>query len=101
MSNGDYFDAISTKVSTLFRSLIACGVVLIVAEAPLLRLGWTLFGRLVQMHPPRRLGSSWKFALRSSMGPLTALSVRNSRSIVLRAASRVMFLLTVTRTVWP
>ena len=57
---------------------------LIVAEAPCVRSGWTLLGRLVQMTPPRRLGSSLKFRLRRAMGLLTDLSSINSRSIVLR-----------------
>src|SRR4029079_19517926 len=97
-----YFaDLTSTNVATLLRSLIACGVATIVALAPLISSGCTLFGRLVQMHPPRRLGSSMKFALRVAMGLATALSWRNSRSRVLRAESRLMFLLTVTRIVCP
>src|SRR5688572_21371329 len=76
-------------------------VVLIVAEAPLSSSGWTLLTRFVQIVPPRRLGNGMKFLARASNGARTALSFMNSRSIVLRAASRVMLLLTVTRTVWP
>src|SRR5688572_802286 len=76
-------------------------VVLIVAEAPLSSSGWTLLTRFVQIVPPRRLGKGMKFFARASRGARTALSFMNSRSIVLRAASRVMLLLTVTRTVWP
>src|SRR5688572_242116 len=76
-------------------------VVLIVAEAPLSSSGWTLLTRFVQIVPPRRLGRGMKFLARASSGARTALSFMNSRSIVLRAASRVMLLLTVTRTVWP
>src|SRR5689334_10270335 len=91
----------STKLATLARSLMDCAVVLIVAEAPRFRSQWTLFGRLVQMQPPRRLGSSTKFALRFSMGWTTDLSCMNRRSSVLRAAARVICLLTVTRTVLP
>src|SRR5689334_11359192 len=53
------------------------------------------------MHPPRRLGSSLKLRLRCSMGWLTALSIMNSRSSVLRAAARLTVLLIVTRTVLP
>src|SRR3954449_10530211 len=91
----------STKSSTLAKSRRCCGVALIVAEVPLLRAGWSLLGRLVQIWPPRRLGISLKFLLRTAMGPATALSIMNSRSRVLRAVSRVMFLLIVTRTVPP
>ena len=46
----------STNFATLFKSLMLCGVVRIVAEAPCFKSQCTLFGRLVQMHPPRRLG---------------------------------------------
>src|SRR5439155_9427735 len=91
----------SIKLATLFRSLMLCGVVWIVADAPCFRSQCTLFGRLVQMHPPRRLGSSSKFALRFSIGLAIDLSFMNSRSSVLRAESRLIFLLTVTRTVAP
>src|SRR5688572_5227496 len=95
-----YFaDFTSMNVATLLRSLIACGVAMIVADAPLIRSGWTLFGRFVQMHPPRRLGSSLKLRLRTAMGSLTARSFMNSRSSVLRAASRLIVLLIVIRTV--
>src|SRR5687768_8537912 len=77
------------------------GVALTVAEAPRSRLGWTLLGRLVQITPPRRLGISLKLRLRRSMGPVMALSCMKSRSIVLRAASRLIVFLMVTRTVLP
>src|SRR5688500_11303751 len=97
-----YFDDFTaTKSATLGRSRMLCAVVLIVAAAPRSRLGCSLFGRFVQICPPRRLGSSLKFAARVSSGLRTVLSCMNSRSSVLRAAPRLMFLLTVTRTVWP
>ena len=47
------------------------GVVLIVADAPCFRSQCTLLGRLVQMHPPRRLGISSKLPLRFSIGRAT------------------------------
>src|SRR5207249_12186035 len=72
-----------------------------VAASPRWRGGCTLLGRLVQMHPPRRLGSSLKLALRVSIGLLIDLSLRNSRSSVFFAESRFTCLLMVTRTVWP
>src|SRR3954469_18962075 len=72
-----------------------------VAAAPRARVGGTLFGRLVQTAPPRRLASGTKLRLRSSIGLLIALSFMNSRSSVLRADSRVVVLLMVTRTVLP
>src|ERR1700748_3457660 len=78
-----------------------CGVARIVAAAPRVRLGWSLFGRLVQIWPPRRLGNSMKLAARLSRGFLTDLSCMNSRSIVLRAEARLIVLLIVIRTVWP
>src|SRR5437773_1586622 len=53
------------------------------------------------MHPPRRLGRSLKRLLRTSMGLVTALSIMNSRSMVLRADWRLMLLLIVTRTFPP
>src|SRR3954451_14627631 len=87
--------------ATLFRSFAACAVTLTLAAAPGLSSGWTLLGRLVQICPPRRLGSSLKFLLRASIGPRTALSRMNRRSKVLRAASRLIVLLIVTRTVAP
>src|SRR3954454_978049 len=89
----DYFaDFTSTNDSTLFRSRIDWVVVVIAAEAPLLSSGWTLLTRFVQIVPPRRLGSGMKFAARASNGVRMALSFMNSRSIVLRAASRVIIL---------
>src|SRR5207253_328304 len=62
--------ATSTNVATLFKSFIVCGVALMVALSPRSSGGCTLFGRFVQMTPPRRLGSSLKFALRASIGSL-------------------------------
>src|SRR5688572_21557801 len=72
-----------------------------VAVTPRSSLGKTLFGRLVQICPPRRLGSSLKLALRRSIGVRTALSCMNRRVKVLRAPSRLIDLLMVTRTVCP
>src|SRR3954470_4933180 len=89
------------KSATLFRSLAAWAVTFTLAAKPGISSGWTLLGRLVQIWPPRRLGSSLKFLLRAWIGPRTALSRMNSRSKVLRAASRLIVLLMVTRTVAP
>src|SRR5437763_691439 len=72
-----------------------------VAAAPRSTLAWTLFGRLVQIHPPRRLGSGMKLALRSSIGIATARSSMNRRRRVLRAPSRVTVFLIVTRSDCP
>ena len=64
-------------------------------------LGVNFVRRLVQMHPPRRLGRGMKLALRASRGDLTDLSFMKSRSSVLRADSRLIVLLMVTRMVCP
>src|SRR5688572_22337817 len=72
-----------------------------VAVTPRSSLGKTLFGRLVQICPPRRFGSSLKLALRRSIGARTALPCMNRRVRVLRAPSRLIDLLMVTRTVCP
>src|SRR5205809_685186 len=80
---------------------MCCGVARIVADAPRSREGCTLFGRLVQMQPPRRLGSALKLALRTAIGLATVLSIINSRSSVFLAAWRVGVLLIVTRTLPP
>src|SRR5690349_10727926 len=58
----------STNSSTLARSRMAWGVAVTVAASPLFNETWILLGRLVQICPPRRLGSSLKFRLRRARG---------------------------------